>query len=185
MPSPGPNRASLVRVDCALVAQICFLELSERRLNQLEGFVNVLARLRSCQNYLARGEDEQADFRVLQVIDQTREGFRIEDAVLAVRAVVHRLQADFVVHRAGSDHVLDLEVRQIDGIVCDTLDRLRVVLCSLLRLLLAFRSGDDHLAVFEDERRRTRGLSQPHDQGCESFRVVLRIAAMVTYFFQV
>ena len=119
------------------------------------------------------------------MIDQAREGLRIEDAVLAVRAVVHGLEADFVVHRARSDHVLHLEVGQTDGVVGNALDRLRVVLGSLLRLLLALGTGDDHLAVLEDERCRPRRLFQSHDQCSESFRVVLRIAAMVPDFLQV
>lgn len=151
----------------------------------MESTVDVLARLRSGEDDLARGEDEQTDFGVFQVVDEAGESLRVEDAVVAVRAVVHRLEADLVVDRAGGHHVLHLELGQADGEVADVLDGLRVVFGRLLRLLLALGARDDHLAVLKDESRCPRRLAETHDQGGKSLRVVLRIAAVVAYLLQV
>jgi hypothetical protein len=45
------------------------------------------------------------------------------------------------------------------------------------RVILALRTGDDHLSAREDQRRRL-GISDSHDDGGESFGVVLCVSGM-------
>ena len=76
-------------------------------------------------------------------------------------AVRETLETNGELHIATADDVLDLELREL-GVEAKLLDDPRVLARRKPRVILALRTGDDHLARGEDERGRL-GVADAHD----------------------
>lgn len=153
-------------------------------MDRLERRVDIGAGLGSCQDDLARREDQQTDLGVLHVVDQARKGVRVEVTKHLVLALEQALELNLKVDRARTNHVLHLEVRQLH-IVSDLLDGLRVLLSRVKTVLLTLSPSDHHFSGFKNQRRRSLGLLHPHDDGRKTLWIVLGISALKRNVFQI
>ena len=90
---------------------------------------------------------------------------RLVTAELPV-AVRETLETNRELHVTATDDVLDLELREL-GVEAKLLDDPRVLARRKPRVILALRTGDDHLAGGEDKCGRLR-VADTHDDGGET-----------------
>ena len=150
-------------------------EVREHRVDELKGLVDFLAYLGTSEDDLARDEDEQHNLRFHHTVDQTREEFGLVGAEHVV-ATCQTLKTNRELDVARADDVLDLEVREL-GIEAELLDDTRILAASKLAVIFGFRTSNNHLAGSEDQRGRL-GLTDTHDDGSETLRVVLSVTCM-------
>lgn len=133
------------------------------------------------EDNLARDKNEQDDLGLDHTVDETREQLRnplsyssvhsqdgathlwLVTAELPV-AVRKTLQTDRELDVTTADNVLDLELREL-GIEAKLLDDPGVLARRKPRVVLALRTGDDHLAGCEDEGGRLRVTNTHDDRG--------------------
>ncbi len=96
---------------------------------------------------------------------------------------LHLLEVDRELSICRRHHVLDLELRVLDG-ESHFLDDPGIFATGQLALLFGPCAGDDHFATAEDEARGF-GVPQSHDDSCESIRVVLCRLALPGDFLKV
>jgi hypothetical protein len=151
--------------------------------------VDLFTNLRAGQDDLARHEDKQDNLRLHHAVNETREEFRLVGRESVV-ARCKTLQANGELDVAGTDDILDLEILVIVsmssrlkpgatyGELCvepQLLDDPRIFPGSKAAVILRLGTGDDHLSTCEDQSR-CLGLTNTHDDGCETLGVVLSVA---------
>jgi len=141
--------------------------------------------LRACKYNLARSKNKQANFGVLHMVYQAWKGVWIEVAKGCVVTLKQRFKSDFEVHRAGSNHVLNLKFSQLYFLADIALDGLGVHLGSFFAELFTLGASDDHLSGFENQGRSTCWFLHSHDNSSESPGIVLRISTLYCYFLEV
>jgi len=87
-------------------------ELAQHSVDRVEGGVNLFPDLSSCQDNLARHEDQQHDLGFDHTIDETREQLRFITAELSV-TISQALQANGELDVATPDNVLYLELGEL------------------------------------------------------------------------
>lgn len=97
---------------------------SEHRVDQFKRLVNLFADLSSSQDDFATDEDQKDDLGLHHAVDKTGEEFRFVRAEV-VMATRETLKTDGELDVAGSDNVLDLEIREL-GIEAEFLDNTSV-----------------------------------------------------------
>lgn len=92
----------------------------QHRVDHLEGLVNFLSDLGTCQDDLATDENKKHDLRFDHAVDKTREQLRFVRTEI-VMARSQALKSDRELDVAGADNVLDLEVGKL-GVEAKLLD---------------------------------------------------------------
>jgi len=116
---------------------------------------------------------ETDDLWLHHAVDEAGEQFRLV-AGEVVMGAGKALETDGELDVARANNVLDLEVGEF-GIEAQLLDDARVLARRQLAVGLALGTSHHHLARREDERRRL-GVSDTHDDGGETLRIVLGVA---------
>lgn len=169
-------------------------EVAQDWVDELESLVDLLTDLGAGQDDFAADEDEQNlswmlascdtearttvetdDLWLHHAVDEAREEFRLV-AREVVMGAGKTLETDRELDVARANDVLDLEVGEL-GVEAELLDDARVLARCQLAVGLALCAGDDHLPRGEDQRRGL-GVSDTHDDGSETLRVVLGVARM-------
>ena len=139
----------------------------QHRIDQLERLVNLLTDLGAGQDNLATDEDKKHDLRFHHTVDETREQFRFVRTEV-VMATSQALQTNGELDVAGTDDVLDFEIREL-GIEAELLNDTRILPGRQLGVVLRLGTRDDHLARSEDQRGGL-GFPDTHDHGRETLR---------------
>ena len=108
-------------------------------LDPLVGFVDLIPMLRSSQDNLAAGEDEEYDLRVLHPEYQAREQFWLVAAVLGTlldSLAQESLKLDGEADVVGADNVLDGKLRKLHFFVTDLLELLCIGECGRFTIIL-------------------------------------------------
>ena len=159
---------------------LLFLEALQDRVNVLERVIDLLAGFGSGEHNFARDEDEEHDAWFDHAVDESREQLWLVAAELAVRQN-QALQADGELDIAAAHHVLNLEIEEL-CLETELLHNAGVLPGCEPRVLFTLSPGAHHLARTEDQSRRS-WLADSHDDGSESFRVVLCVTGMQSNFF--
>jgi hypothetical protein len=87
------------------------------------------------------------------------------------------LQANFVVHRATRNHILDCEFSDFDFLFAGFSNFFSIMSCRILTLLLTLCSSDDHFTRLKYQRCSSLRVLHSHDDGRKTFWIVLSIPA--------
>jgi hypothetical protein len=150
-------------------------EVTEDRVDELKGLVDLFTDLGTSEDDLARDKDEEDDLGLHHAIDETWEQLRLVRRE-SVMTRGEAFETDRELDVARADNVLDLEVGEL-GVEAELLDDARVLARSKAAVILALGARDDHLARCEDQSG-SLGLADTHDDSSETLRVVLCIARM-------
>jgi len=136
------------------------LPTRKHRIDQLERLIDLFTDLGASQDYLSADEDQEDNLGLHHAVDETREQLWLIGTEVVV-AAGQTLQTDRELDVARADDVLDLEIREL-GIEAELLDDTRVLPRRQFRVILGFRTSDNHLAGREDQRSGLR-LADTHD----------------------
>lgn len=137
----------------------------KHRIDQFERLVDLFTDLGAGQYNLSTDEDQKNNLRLHHAVDKTREQLRLVRAEVVV-AASQALQTNGELDVTGTDDVLDLEIREL-RVEAELLNDTSILPRCQLRVILRFRTGNDHLTRGEDQRGGLR-LTDTHDHGRET-----------------
>lgn len=134
----------------------------KHRVDHLKSLINLFSHLGTCQDNLARYENEQHNLGFDHAINQTREQL----GLVGAKVVVTRsktFETDRELDITGADNVLDLEIRKL-CVEAELLDDTGIFARGQLGIVLRLGASNNHLAGCKDEGS-CLGLTNAHDDG--------------------
>ena len=150
-------------------------EILQHRVDHLKSLIDLLADFGTGQDNLAADEDQKHDLGLDHTVDETREQLRLIRAEVVMLGG-QTLEANRELDVARADDVLDLEIGEL-GIEAKLLNDARILARRKLRVILGFRTSNNHLSTCEDQSG-SLGLTDTHDNSRETLRVVLSVSRM-------